>query len=236
MKKAWCVAYFVIAIVSTSCLTAQDKKADERTITFAKGQWDASEWTPIRLIEHTSTATFTQKPDCIGTNSFTKEERKKRLDNVLLMIDSKTTEGEFEVTFRIGPEHGTAPGVFLSPVVKDGVLQTTICAFVADYTMAVWLAKADPEAGKTNYTHLVRTATWQNPSKKHVLRCRYSKKRKLVALQLDQGDVLVLRFPEYELNSRIGIWGCHGTSDFYRITIRKEGTLPWKGVAPGKGE
>ncbi|MEW6360404.1 MAG: hypothetical protein AB1696_29005 [Planctomycetota bacterium] len=232
MKRTWLCLFFAVAFLSASTLTAQEKKAAERTITFAKGQWDASEWTPIRLVEHSTTATFAQKPDCIGTNSFTEEERKKHLDNVLLMVDSKTTEGEFEVEFRIGPEPGTAPGVFLSPVAKDGVVQTTICVFVADYTMAAWMAKADPEAGKTNYTPLVRTATWQDPSKKHVVRCRYSKKSKSVVLKLDDGDALILRFPEYELNPFIGVWGCHGTSDFYRITIREGGTLPWKGEAP----
>jgi len=227
-KRAFLLCLVVTAGVTGLC--ADEGKG--RTICFAKGQWQASEWTPVRLIEHESTATLAQKADSVGTGAFTKEERKKRLDNVLLMTDSKATEGEFTVTFRIGKEPGTAPGFFLCPVVKEGVLQKAISIFVADYTMAIWLAEADPASGKTQYTHLVRTATYQDPSVKHVFRCRYSKKRKSVAVRLDENDVLVLRFPDLEMNSLIGIWGCHGTCDFYDITIQEGGTLPWKGTPP----
>lgn len=211
---------------------AGGKSEAGRTVTFAEGQWDAKQWTPLRLPAQESARAFTQKPDCIGTTTFTEEERKTGLDNVLLMIDSGTTEGEFEVVFRIGEEKGTAPGIFLSPTCKDGVLDAAICVFVADYTMAAWKAETDPTTGKTKYAHLVRTATWQDPKVKHVLRCRYSKKAKSVALRLDQSDVLVLKFPEYEINPCIGIWGCHGTCDYYSITMREGGTLEWSGHPP----
>jgi len=236
MKTRWLFALCVMVVV-TSIIRADEKpgtgksKAD-RTITFAEGKWDREKWTPLRLPEQQSARAFTQKPDCIGTTTFAKEEKKKHLDNVLLMTDSGTTEGEFAVTFRIGEERGTAPGFFLSPTCKDGVLETAIVVFVADYTMAVWRAETDPDAGKTKYVHLVRTATWQDPAVKHVLRCRYSKKRKSVALRLDQRDVLVLRFPDYEINSRIGIWGCHGTCDYYSVTMAEGGTLEWSGRPP----
>ena len=40
------------------------------------------------------------------------------------------------------------------------------------------------------------------------------------------------RLPDHEINSKVGIWGCHGTCDFYRMTIRSGGTLPWSGAPP----
>ena len=221
----------VILAVCAATVAGEDAKATQ-TITFAKDSWDESQWAPLRLPHQASTLTFIQKPDCLGTKSFTKEESKQGLDNVLLMTDTNTTEGEFTVTFRIGPERGTAPGILLSPTYKDGVLETAICAFVADYTMAVWRAWIDPETGKTKYTHLVRLARWQDPSVKHVVRCRYSKKRRQIALQIDDSSVVVLRTPDHEINSRIGIWGCHGTCDYYSLTIAKDGALPWSGKAP----
>ncbi len=204
--------------------------AEERTISFAEGQWDAAAWTPLRLPMQTQVRTFVQRPDCVGTDSFTEEDIGQGLDNVLLVTDSGLDEGEFEVVFRIGPERGAAPGVFLSPTLAGQELEAGIAVFVADYTMAVWLVGTDPETRATQYDHLVRLARWQDPSAQHVLRCRYSKARGMVALQVDDSDVVVLRFPDYELNSQMGIWGCHGTCDFYRVTIRPEGTLPWSGA------
>lgn len=206
--------------------------AEDRTISFAEGQWDATQWTPLRLPMQEEMQTFTQRPNSLGTNSFTEEQRKQGLDNVLLMTDTGTDEGQFEVVFRIGPERGTAPGVFLSPTCTDDVLETGIAVFVADYTMAVWMVKTDPETHVTGYDHLVRLARWQDPTVEHVLRCRYSNARKMVALQVDDSDVVILRFPEFEINSKVGIWGCHGTCDFYNMTIREGGTLPWSGSPP----
>ena len=225
----------VLCVVAAACLAAQvaAQEQEERTISFAEGQWDAAQWTPLRLPLHPEVQTFIQRPDCLGTNSFTEEQKKQHLDNVLLMTDSGTDEGEFEVRFRIGPERGTAPGVFLSPTYTGDALETGIAVFVADYTMAVWLVGTDPETRETQYEHLVRLARWQDPSVEHVLRCRYSRARKMVALQVDDSDVVILRFPEHEINSLVGIWGCHGTCDFYGMTIRPGGTLPWSGAAPG---
>lgn len=224
----------LLCVAIAAALMAQLALADgeERTVSFAEGQWDPAQWTPLRLPLHPHVQTFVQRPDCLGTDSFTPEQVKQHLDNVLLMTDSGTDEGEFEVTFRIGPEKGTAPGVFLSPTYIGDALQTAIAVFVADYTMAVWLVSTDPETSETQYRHLVRLARWQDPSVKHVLRCRYSKARQMVALQVDDSDVVVLRLPEHEINSYIGIWGCHGTCDFYRLTMRHGGTLQWSGVPP----
>jgi len=228
MLKRWRLA-LPVAMVCASCALAA---APDKTVTFAEEKWDASKWTPVRLPSHEKVGAFIQRADSVGTHSFTKEEKKKHLDNVILMTDSETTEGEFEVEFRIGPEKGTAPGVLLSPTWQDDALHTGIAVFVADYTMAAWLFRTNAETGKTEYTHLVRLARWQDPAVKHVLRCRYSKKRKSVALQVDESDTVLLRFPNHAINSYIGIWGCHGTCDYYRITMRQGGTLEWSGKAP----
>lgn len=224
----------VLCLISATLLVAQlaATGAEGRTISFAEGQWDAAAWTPLRLPLHPQVQTFIQRPESLGTNSFTQQQREQHLDNVLLMTDSGTDEGEFEVVFRIGPERGTAPGVFLSPACSGDALETAIAVFVADYTMAVWLVTTDPETRETQYDHLVRLARWQDPSVQHVLRCRYSNARKMVALQVDDSDVVILRLPEHEINSEIGIWGCHGTCDFYSLTIRPDGTLPWSGAPP----
>ena len=230
MRRALPILCLIAAVGLAARLALAD--AEERAISLAEGQWDAAAWTPLRLPMQTHVRTFVQRPDCVGTNSFTEEEIRQGLDNVLLMTDSGLDEGEFEVVFRIGPEHGAAPGVFLSPALAGEELEAGIAVFVADYTMAVWMVGTDPETRATQYDHLVRLARWQDPSVQHVLRCRYSKARAMVALQVDDSDVVVLRFPDYQLNSRIGIWGCHGTCDFYSLTIRPEGTLPWSGAPP----
>ena len=235
MKNRYVVGVCVAAMVVVSCVVAEgaDAKAEGgRTTTFEAGGWDPAKWTPLRLPAQEAAVPLVQKDGCIGTGSFSKEDIKKGMDNALLMTDSNTTEGEIEVTFSIGKEHGTAPGVFLSPTCKEGVLETAIGIFVADYTMAVWKVGRDPDSGKTKYVHLARFARWQDPEVKHVLRCRYSKKRRSMALRIDDSDVIVFRFPDHEINSRVGIWGCHGTCNYYRIRISEPGTLEWSGQRP----
>jgi hypothetical protein len=231
MPKALVLLLCLLAVSSVALQIAFAQDA-ERTVSFAEGAWIAEEWTPLRLPLHPEVQSFIQRPDCLGTNSFTEEQKKQALDNVLLMTDTGTDEGEFEVVFRIGPEKGTAPGVFLSPTYTGEELETGIAVFVADYTMAVWLVKTNPETRVTEYDHLVRLARWQDPAAEHVLRCRYSNSREMVALQVDDSDVVILRLPDHEINSKVGIWGCHGTCDFYRMTIRSGGTLPWSGAPP----
>jgi len=226
----------LLLLVAIACLALLPALAgaEDRTINFAEGQWDAAQWTPLKLPMQAEMMTFTQRPDCLGNDAFTQEQIKAGLDNILLMTDTGTDEGQFEVLFHIGPEKGTAPGVFLSPVLDGDALVGGIAVFIADYTMAVWNVTTDAE-GVTQYEHLVRLARWQDPEADHIVRCRYSNRRKMIALQVDDSDVLILRLPELEINSKVGIWGCHGTCDFYTMTIRDEGTLPWSGSPPAEG-
>jgi hypothetical protein len=203
-------------------------------VSFAKGQWDASRWTPIRLPHQKTLKEFTQRDASLGTQAFTAGEIKAELDNVLLMTDTGTTEGEFAVTFSLSADHGTAPGIFISPAVKDGVLDTSLVVFVASYTMAVWTTQADPVTGATKYKHLVRLNRWSEPNQQHVLRCRYSKARNSVVLRLDQGDPLLLRDVGITLNSLIGIWGCHGPCDFYSVAFPQQPVLEWSASDPKK--
>lgn len=226
--RALAALVLMVSVASTVALA----EGTARTISFAQGQWEPAQWVPLRLPLHPEVQTFTQRPDCIGTNSFTPEQIKQHLDNVLLMTDSGTVEGQFEVVFRIGPEKGTAPGVFLSPTWEGDALLGGLAVFVADYTMAVWRVYTDPQTRETKYEHLVRVNRYREPGVQHVLRCRYSNARKSVALQVDDSDVIMLRFPDMEINSYIGIWGCHGTCDFFSVTMMEGGTLPWSATPP----
>jgi len=231
MKKRLLLV-IALAVAATAAWQPVAARADQRTVSFAEGQWDAEQWTPLRLPSYDTTPAFVQQPDCLRAGPFTREQVKAHLDNVLLMTDTGTDEGQFEVEFRIGPEHGTAPGVFLSPTLDGDALTGGIAVFVADYTMAVWRVGTDPDTLETGYEHLVRMNRYQDPAVRHVLRCRYSKARRSIALQIDDSDVIMLRLPEFEINPRIGIWGCHGTCDYYRVTMTTEGTLPWAAEPP----
>jgi len=229
-RKAMVTLTMAVAISTLAQLTMADGEA--WTVNFAEGQWDTGSWTPLRLPLHPEVQTLVQRPDCLGNDAFTDEQKKAHLDNILLMTDTGLDAGQFEVTFTIGPERGTAPGVFLSPTYDGDALQTGIAVFVADYTMAVWEVHTDPETQETGYTHLFRMNRYNDPAVKHVVRCRYNKASKSMAFQVDDSDVVMLRLPEFEINSQIGIWGCHGTCNFYSVTITPDGTLPWKAEAP----
>jgi hypothetical protein len=124
--------------------------------------------------------------------------------------------------------------------VKDGVVESGVSVFVAASRMAIWFQYA--EGNVTRYTHLGQLARWTDPAKRHVLRCRYSKKQKSIALQLDDSDVLAFQFvgnPRLsclrdEISSKIAIWGCHGTCDFYQVKVIEGGSLPFfVPTAPG---
>jgi hypothetical protein len=206
--------------------------AGEDVVNFAKGKWDRSRWTTLRLAHQVKTLQFMQKADALGTEAFTKQQRKEKLDNVLMVTDTGMTEGQFEVTFIIGPERGTAPGFLLAPVIKDGVLSKGICIFVASYTMAVWIVEVNEKTGKTEYRHLARLNRWTAPGVKHIFKCRYSKKRKSFAVKIDNSDTLMFRAVGCEINSKVGIWGCHGTCDYYDFKVIPKGTLPWAARKP----
>ncbi len=227
------LAGYPVRAVAGRADPAKQKKALE--VSFAQGAWDRSRWTALRLPHQSSTSQFVQRKDSLGTGAFTDAQRKQKLDNVLLMLDTGLTEAQFEVEFSIGPEHGTAPGFFLAPTVKAGVLDQAVCVFVASYTMAAWLATTDPKTGKTTYKHLARLNRWSAPGKRHVFRCRYSERRNAVLLQVDDSDVLMLRDVGARPNTKIGIWGCHGTCDFHRLQVRPGGNLPWAAAAPDGG-
>ena len=225
----------ILLVITASEARAGDTpdEAGSGTITsFAEGKWDAAKWTPVRLPHQKKLKTFTQRDESIGVTAFTAAEKKNRLDNVLLMADTGTAEGEFEVSFSLSEQSGTAPGVFLAPTVRDGVLDTSIALFVASYTMAVWKTEIDPATGETKYTHLVRVNRWTEPNRKHVLRCRFSRKRDAVVIRLDQSDPIMLRNVGIEMNSLMGVWGCHGPCDFYSVTFIREPILEWAASAP----
>ena len=119
-----------------------------RVISLGRGKWDTARWMPLRLPHQMKLRNFAQRDESIGVETFTDEEKRNRLDNVLLMTDTGTTEGEFEVIFSLSEQKGAAPGVFLAPLIKDGgVLDTSIAIFVASHTMAVWKTQIDRDTG-----------------------------------------------------------------------------------------
>jgi len=215
-------------------LAQKDAAGASPVVSFAEGKWDAAKWTPVRLPHHKEVKTFSQKPDCISVGPFSQEDKKGRLDNVLLMTDAGADEGQFEVAFTIGPERGTAPGFLISPTVRDGVVDKALSVFVATYTMAVWRAETDPEKGETKYTHLARLNRWTKPGDKHVFRCRYSKAKKSFVLQVDDSDPLMLRDVGVDVNSLVGVWGCHGTCNFYEFRMNPKPDLPWSATDPNE--
>ena len=205
-----------------------------RVVSFARGTWDPAQWSPLRLPQQKTLRAFAQRDDSIGVEAFTADEIKGGMDNILLATDAGTAEGEFEVVFSLSEEQGTAPGVFLAPLIKDGVMERAVAIFVASYTMAVWRAELDPVKGETKYTHLVRVTRWTEPGQKHTLRCRFSTSSKSIAIRLDQGDPIVLRDTGIEMNSKIGVWGCHGRCDFYSVTFAQKPVLEWSASDPHK--
>lgn len=206
--------------------------AGEMLANFARNQWDATRWIPVRLPHQPAARTFVQREASLGTEEFTPDEIQHQQDNVLLMIDTQVDEGEFEVVFSLSETKGTAPGLFLSPVVKDGVVEKAFTLFVASYTMAFWRAETDPQTGKTRYPPLARLNSWQEPNRQHVLRCRFSKAQNAFLIRLDQGDTIMFKEVGVEVNSRIGIWGCHGPCDFYQVRMIAQPELEWSASKP----
>ena len=215
-------------------------------ISFARGAWDPAKWTPARLANQAAPPPFAQLEGAIGTtmDTFTRDDYNAERDNSILLYDLGATEAEFAVTLTIGQGFGgyACPGLCIAPVVKDGVVTSSLAVFVADYTLAAWYQTTAPDGKTVRYQHLVQLGRWTDPTRSHVLRCRISKKEASVALKLDDADVIVFSFignPTYgsigqEVNSLVGLWGCHGACAFQRMTITTPGTLPFMVPTPTK--
>jgi len=221
------------AAVVVLCIASLSLKAADVVIDFAGGGWDKSKWKTIKCypgkaVEKLTDFEFVQKPECISFDC-TAEDTKRGDDNCLMVYDTGKAEAEFEVVFESGKGH---PGIFISPAISDdGILLKTYCIFVADYTIAAWCAEADPVLKSTQYAPLVRISRWQPMFQKHKIICRYSKKA--FAIKVDDSDTVVLHFPkEFNVNSKIGIWGCHGLSNYYSVTVKEKPSLLFNAVAP----
>ncbi|MEO8206632.1 MAG: hypothetical protein ABI615_10665 [Chthoniobacterales bacterium] len=222
---------FGIAIGAVCPVTAQEATGTltETVISFAPGKWDPAQWTPLRLPNQEQAVKFVQNPDSIGTTkeSFDKTDYSKERDNALLVYDMGTTEGEIAVTLRIGTgfNNFSSPGICLFPKIKDGTFESGIAVFVATYTMAIWYEYAEGNVMK--YKHMGQVTRWSDPDKKHILRCRFSKKSDSIAISLDDAPPLVFQYVSntrlsninHEINPLVALWGCHGVCDFYEMKI-----------------
>jgi len=226
------------------CLCALPLWAEEAKVTvikFTEGAWDPAQWTPARMANQAEAKRLVQLDGAVGTTleTFSKADYNAEVDNAIALYDLGTTEAEIAVTVTMGKNAGgrgyACPGLCVSPVVKDGMVVSSIAVFVADYTMAVWYQTTGADGKTVCYRHLVQLGRWSDPAKPHVLRCRISKKEQSVAFKLDDADVVVLSFignPNYgsvpdSVNSVIGLWGCHGECAFREMTVTTPGTLPF---------
>jgi len=239
----------MIWVLLACCLCALPLPAEETKVTvikFDKGAWDAAKWTPVRMANQAQMKTLVQLDGAVGTttDTFSKADYNAETDNAISLYDLGVTEAEIAVTMTMGKNVGGAgyacPGLCISPVVKDGMVVSSIAVFVADYTMAVWYQTTGADGNTVCYRHLVQLGRWSNPTKPHVLRCRISNKEQSVAFKLDDADVVVLSFignANYgsvadPVNSLVGLWGCHGECAFREMTITAPGTLPFMVPTP----
>jgi hypothetical protein len=218
------------------------------TISFARGAWDTAKWKPVRMANQTEPRVFVQFDKAIGTTlkSFGDTDYQHESDNAIMLYDLETAEAEIEMTFSIGKGFRgfSAPGLCISPKIKDGVLLSSIAVFVADYTMAVWFQDTAPDGKTVRYRQLFQLGRWSDPAKQHVLRCRISKKESSMAFKVDDSDSVVFTFignknlsllVDQEVNSLIGVWGCHGECTFHEMKILRPGTLPFLVRMPADG-
>jgi hypothetical protein len=186
---------------------------------FGKGAWNQNDWSSIRLVEQREARTFIQRDTSIGNNSFSEAEISDGVDNILLVTDTKKAAATAEFVFSIGDEAGAAPGFILAPRIENDVLINCIAIFVASKRMVVWNISADTTTRKTNYEFLVQLDHLSAPGAKHTLKFSYDEDGN-VTIALDQLDSLSFRFRDRQMNSLVGIWGCHGTCDFYEMSTR----------------
>lgn len=202
----------------------------EKFMRFVPGGWNSNEWTAIRLANQEHAVPLVQKAALIGTttNTFDKTDYSKEHDNALLLYDTGTTKREIEITLGLGAgfQGHSTPGVCLSPVVKDGVFQNGIVVFASTSAVVVWHQYA--EGDRMRCRRLGKLVRRTNPSAKHTLRCRFSKKEKSIGIRLDDSDIVVFRFVgdkrlsniDPEFNSSVVFWGCHGACDFLEMKVR----------------
>jgi len=230
------------ACLTAAAVSAADQQANPAAtvISFAKGGWDSAKWTPVRMANQARTNVFAQLDGAIGTTmeTFSKADYGAETDNAIMLYDLGTNEVEVAVTFTIGKGFNgySCPGLCLCPQFdKEGVLESSIAVFVADYTMAVWYQSTGADGKTVLYKHLTQLARWSDPAKPHVLRCRLSKREASVALKLDDADPVVIAFignktygsvPQ-PVGSLIGLWGCHGECAFRQMAIAREPALPF---------
>jgi hypothetical protein len=213
-------------------ITFATVSAVDTVIDFAEGKWDKSQWQtikcfPVKPVDKLNDFAFSQKQDCISFDC-SADDTKRGDDNCLMVYDTGRTDAEFEVVFESGKGH---PGIFISPdITTDGIVQKTYCIFVADYTFAIWCAEVDTVLKSTKYTHLVRVSKWFPMLKKHKIICRYNKKG--FAIKVDDSDTIVIYPENFKVNPKVGIWGCHGLSNYYSMTIKEKSSLLFNAVAP----
>ena len=208
-----------------------------KTTDFAKGKWDASAWVSVRQANQTKPRVFEQTEEGLRVTkeSFEPLDYKHESDNAILVTDTGLDEAQVEVTFKGGAGFNktSSPGIVISPVVSEGVMTQGIGVFVAQYGAVAWSYTPGTEARPVSIKFAGQVNHSFDPAAKHVIKCRFSKARKSVALQVDDSDVMVLKFigqPTYgtiqqELNSKVGIWGCHGECEFYGMKVIPKGTL-----------
>jgi len=237
---------FLACCFCTLPLLAEEAKVT--VIKFDKGAWDPAKWTPVRMANQAEAKKLVQLDGAIGAtlDTFTPADYNAEVDNAIALYDLGTTEAEIAVTFTMGKNVGgngfSCPGLCISPVVKDGMVVSSIAVFSASYTLCVWYQTTGADGKTVGYRHLVQLGRGFDPAKPHVLRARISKKEGSVAIKMDDTDVLVISFignPNYgsvpdPVNSLIGLWGCHGECAFREMTITEPGALPFMVQTPEK--
>lgn len=199
--------------------------ASDLTIDFAKGKWDKSKWTAIKVLPQKQPLDFQQENNCISVD-VTEEQVKAKIDNAVMVTDTGNASGQFDVTFSIDGKRGTAPGILISPQIKNGVLEKAIAIFIAEYAVVIWMAEKNKAGDGMNYTQLARFVRYQAPQKKHTIYVSYQQRLNNLAIKIDDSSIIGLRTPGLKINSLVGIWGCHGKCSYYKAVISKKATLP----------
>jgi hypothetical protein len=237
-------------VMMMSCfqnLLAADVMSD-----FSETKWDKSAWKYLKVWPYKPQASgykpeivpFTQEKDCVSVD-WSKDRVAAGDDNTVMVTDCLKASGEIVMEFEADGGRVTAPGICLFPAYGDDrVLEKGIAVFVASYTMAVWQIKHDETGKITRYKLLGMTVKWFDPSKRHVLRCRFGGND--VAVSVDGSDPayywLQPWFPPMKdagksedvvkPNAKAGIWGCHGKCKFYSFTVLDKPTLPLAAEKP----